>query len=71
VASLKKRLDRLQPATVPVHFIVLDRPDETLEEALARRPAPDRARVMLVDTGIYRSDADCKEDKSASPTARL
>ena len=56
VPDLRSRLDKLEGVGNPqIHLIALDRADETEAEALARRPAPPGARVVLIDTGIYRS----------------
>ena len=54
MADLKTRLAKLEGVS-QIHLIALDRADETEAEALARRPAPPGARVILIDTGIYRS----------------
>ncbi len=54
--DLRSRLAKLEGVGNPqIHLIALDRADETEAEALARRPAPPGARVVLIDTGIYRS----------------
>ena len=53
-SGLRARLDRLQPGSQFAHLVVLDRSDETEDEALARCPPPEGTRVVLVDTGIYR-----------------
>ena len=52
--DLRSRLAKLEGVS-QIHLIALDRADETEAEALARRPAPPGARVVLIDTGIYRS----------------
>jgi len=56
-SRLCARLDRLQPGSRFTHLVVLDRSDETEEEALVRCPPPAGAQVVLVDTGIYRPGA--------------
>lgn len=54
--DLRSRLAKLEGVgNRQIHLIALDRADETEEETLARRPAPPGARVVLIDTGIYRS----------------
>lgn len=56
--DLRSRLAKLEGVNNrQYHLIVLERADETEAEALARKPAPPGACVILFDTGIYRSGA--------------
>jgi hypothetical protein len=64
MASIERRIERLEEAAghheEPIVCVCPDRPDETSEEAIARirieRPeTPERARFIVVNTGLYRS----------------